>query len=437
MTSPSLGVSQHSISHHLLAGAVMAIALVAVIGVWARTTELAGAVIANGVVVVESDIKKVQHAAGGTVAQLKVHDGDQVNAGDVPVRLDDTQTKANLAIITRSLDELGARQARLEAEKEGSDSLRFSPELEAREGTDPMVAHLLDGERKLFSLRLATRTGQKAQLHERAAQLREEMSGLAEQIEAKTQEIALIREELNGVLDLWQKKLVPLTRVTSLKRDAVRLDGERGQLVASKASTGGKISEVELQIIQVDEDARSKVAEELSDVRGKIAELSERKVAAEDLLKHIEVRAPQTGRVHQLSVHTVGGVLGPGETIMLIVPQHDAFRIEAKVSPNDIDQLSPNQPALLRFSAFNQRTTPQLSGTIMWISAELTQDQHTGTSYYTAHIAVSDAELARLRGLKVLPGMPVEAFIQTESRTVLSYLLKPLRDQVMRTFRES
>jgi HlyD family secretion protein len=437
MTPPSLGASQRSIRRHLLAGTVVAVTLLAVIGAWARTTELGGAVIATGVVVVESDVKKVQHVAGGTVAQLNVHDGDQVKAGDVLLRLDDTQTKANLAIITRSLDELGARQARLEAEKEGANSMRFAADLEAREATDPMVAHLLAGERKLFSLRLATRTGQKAQLHERAAQLREEMSGLAEQIEAKTQEIALIREELNGVLDLWQKKLVPLTRVTSLKRDAVRLDGERGQLIASKASTGGKISEVELQIIQVDEDARSKVAEELSDVRGKIAELSERKVAAEDLLKHIEVRAPQTGRVHQLSVHTVGGVLGPGETIMLIVPQHDALRIEAKVLPYDIDQLSPNQPALLRFSAFNQRTTPQLSGTVMWISAELTQDQHTGASYYTAHIALSDAELARLRGLKVIPGMPVEAFIQTESRTVLSYLLKPLRDQVMRTFRES
>jgi HlyD family secretion protein len=379
----------------------------------------------------------VQHVTGGTVAELNVHDGDHVTAGDVLLRLDDTQTRANLAIITRNLDEFGARQARLETEKDGADSIRFPAELVARETTDPVVAHLLEGERKLFSLRLATRTGQKEQLRERAAQLREEMSGLAEQIEAKTQEIALIREELNGVLDLWNKKLIPITRVTSLKRDAVRLDGERGQLIASKAATGGKISEVELQIIQVDEDARSKVAEELSDVRGKISEFSERKVAAEDLLKHIEVRAPQTGRVHQLSVHTVGGVLGPGETIMLIVPQRDALRIETKVSPNDIDQLSPNQPALLRFSAFNQRTTPQLSGTIMWISAELTQDQHTGTSYYTAHIAVSDAELARLRGLKVIPGMPVEAFIQTESRTVLSYLLKPLRDQVMRTFRES
>ena len=172
-------------------------------------------------------------------------------------------------------------------------------------------------------------------------------------------------------------------------------------------------------------------------MRGKIAELSERKIAAEDQLKHVDIRAPQTGKIHQLSVHTVGGVIGPGETIMLVVPENDALGIEAKVMPNEIDQLRPDQLAVLRFSAFNQRTTPQLNGTISWISAELTQDQHTGASYYTAHIVVPDAEIARLGGLKVIPGMPVEAFIQTESRTVLSYLLKPLRDQVMRTFRES
>jgi HlyD family secretion protein len=437
MNRLSYNRSQRAIRRDLLVGSIVAVILLFGVASWARTTELAGAVVATGVVVVESDVKKVQHQTGGIVGELNVRDGDHVMVGDVVVRLDATQTKANLAVITRGLDEFDARQARLEAEKANGESIIFPDSLLAREADDADTAHLLDGERKLFGLRLEARTGQKAQLHERVSQLREEVGGLVEQIDAKTQEIALIQEELTGVLDLWQKKLVPFTRVTSLKRDAARLDGERGQLIASKASTGGKISETELQIIQVDEDARSKVAEELSEVRGKIAELSERKIAAEDQLKHVDIRAPQTGKIHQLSVHTVGGVIGPGETIMLVVPENDALGIEAKVMPNDIDQLRPDQLAVLRFSAFNQRTTPQLNGTISWISAELTQDQHTGASYYTAHIVVPDAEIARLGGLKVIPGMPVEAFIQTESRTVLSYLLKPLRDQVMRTFRES
>jgi len=351
--------------------------------------------------------------------------------------LDETQTKANLAVFTKSLDELYARRVRLEAEKVGASSITFPDELLDRKATDAVVAHLLDDERKLFSLRVNARDGQKAQLKERLAQLDKEVSGLAEQIEAKSEEVTLIEEELKGVLELWKKQLIQITRVTALKRDTARLKGERGQLIASKASTSGKITETELQIIQVDEGARSKVAEELSGVRAKISELSERKIAAEDQLKHIDIRAPQTGRVHQLAVHTVGGVIGPGETIMLIVPDNDKLSIEAKVSPNDIDQIQPDQIANLRFSAFNQRTTPELEGTVSWLSADLTEDQRTGDAYYRVRIAVPESELARLRGLKVIPGMPVETFIQTGSRTVLSYLLKPLADQVMRTFRES
>jgi HlyD family secretion protein len=437
MNASQLSRSRESIYRHLLVGLAIACCLIVGLGFWVGGTELAGAVIAPGVVVVESDVKKVQHPTGGIVGELNVHDGDHVNAGDVLVRLDDTQTKANLAVFTRSLDELMARQARLEAEKSSATSIDFPSGLLEREATDRVVAHLLEGERKLFELRLEALEGQKAQLHQRISQLREELNGLAEQIDAKTQEIDLIQEELKGVLDLWDKHLIPFTRVTELKRDAARLDGERGELIASKASTAGKISEIELQIIQVDEEARSKAAEELSDVRAKIAEISERKIAAEDQLKHIDIRAPQTGRVHQLTLHTIGGVIAAGETIMLIVPENDVLSVDAEVSPKDIDQLHANQPVLLRFSAFSQRTTPQINGTISWVSPEITQDKNSGKSYYTAHVIVPQSEINRLKGLKIIPGMPVEAFAQTESRTVLTFLLKPFRDQLMRTFRES
>jgi HlyD family secretion protein len=404
---------------------------------WARTTELAGAVIAFGVVVVDSDVKKIQHPTGGVVGEINVRDDDYVNVGDVVVRLDDTQTKANVAVFSKSLDELHAKQARLEAEKNSADRVEYPEDVLVREKTDPAVAHILDGERKLFGLRVEARAGKKAQLRERVYQLREEIKGLTEQIEAKSQEIALIEEELQGVLELWEKKLIPFTRVTSLKRDAARLDGERGQLIAAKASAGGKMAEVELQIIQVDDDARSEVAEELSNVRAKIAELSERKIAAEDQLKRIDIRAPRAGRVHELAVHTIGQVISPGETIMLIVPDSDSLGVEAKVSPNDIDQLRPNQPVALRFSAFNMGTTPEITGTVSWISADVTEDEQTRTFYYTLRVAVPAAEISRLKDLKVVPGMPVEAFVQTGTRTALSYFLKPLTDQVKRTFRES
>ncbi len=436
MTVQSLGSSRRSIRGHLIAACVIAGILVVGLAGWARTTELAGAVIANGVVVVDSNVKKVQHPTGGLIGELRVGNDELVQAGEVLVRLDDTQTKANLGVFTTNLDELYARQARQEAEKEGADIIRFPDDLLARGATDPAVAHILEAERKLFNFRAESREGQKAQLRERASQLREEVAGQGEQIEAKTKEIALIQEELKGVMQLWQKQLVPYSRVTSLQRDEARLEGERGELTASKASSSGKIAEVALQIIQVDQDLRSKVAEELSDVRQKIAELSERKITAEDQLRHVDIRAPQTGRVHELAVHTVGGVISAGETLMLIVPENDTLSIEARVSPNDIDQVHPDQPVVLRFSAFNQRTTPQLNGTINWISPDLTQDQHTNTSYYTVRIRVSDAEIARLKGLHIIPGMPVETFIQTGERTVLSYLVKPLTDQIMRSFRE-
>jgi HlyD family secretion protein len=428
--------SRRSIRRHLLVGTVVVLFLIAGLGRWAWTTELAGAVIAPGVVVVDSDVKKVQHPTGGVVGAINVRDDDYVSAGEVVVRLDETQTKANVAVFSKSLDELRARKARLEAEKDSAESIRFPDALLARETGDPEVAHILQGERKLFSLRLEARKGQKSQLRERVTQLEEEIKGLTEQIQAKTQEISLIEKELEGVLELWQKKLVPFTRVTALQRDAARLDGERGELIASKASAGGKIAEVKLQIIQVDDDARSKVAEELSDVRAKIAELSERKIAAEDQLQRVDIRAPQTGRVHELTVHTLGQVIGPGETIMLIVPDNDALGIEAKVSPKDVDQLRAEQPVVLRFSAFNQRTTPEINGHVSWIAPDITEDEKSGASFYTVRVAVPDAEFARLKGLEIVPGMPVEAFFQTGSRTALSYFLKPLSDQVMRTFRE-
>ena len=278
--------SRSSIRRHLLLGTLVAAGLLASIAGWAATAELAGAVIAKGIMVVESDVKKVQHPTGGIVGELRVHDDQHVNEGDIVVRLDGTQTKANLDVYTKGLDELFARRARLEAEKDGAQSIQFPDDLLARESTDSEVAHILAGERKLFSLRLEAREGEKAQLKERVTQLKQQVSGISEQLEAKAQQVALIEEELKGVLELWKKKLIQFTRVTSLKRDAAGLGGERGQLIAAKAEIAGKIAEVELQIIQVDQDARSKVAEELSDVRAKISEFSERKIAAEDQLKH-------------------------------------------------------------------------------------------------------------------------------------------------------
>jgi HlyD family secretion protein len=298
------------------------------------------------------------------------------------------------------------------------------------------VADIIASERRLFELRHSARLGQKSQLQQRIAQLEEEIGGLKAQQSAKTEEIALIQRELAGVRDLYAKNLVPLTRLTQLEREATRLSGERGQLIASAAQANGKIAETRLQIIQIDQDLSSDVAKELRETDTKIGEFVERKVAADDQMKRIDIRAPQDGTVFQSTIHTVGGVIKAGDPIMLIVPDTDSLEVEAKVNPQDIDQVQVGQSAVLHFSAFNIRTTPEINGTVTRVSADTSTDQRTGQSYYTVRILLPLQEVARLGDVKLLPGMPVEAFVQTGERTVISYLVKPLRDQIARAFTE-
>ena len=288
----------------------------------------------------------------------------------------------------------------------------------------------------MFDLRRQSRNGQKAQLKERKAQLQDEIKGYVGQAEAKQKEVDFIHQELEGVRTLFQKNLVPITRLTSLERDTARLEGERSQLSGMMAQSKGKIAEIELQIIQIDQDLRTEVGKDLIETRSKLSELTERKTAAVDQLNRIDIRAPQSGRVHQLSVHTVGGVIAPGEQIMLIVPDADALAVEVKIAPRDIDQVYVGQNASMQFAAFNQKTTPEVDGEVSMVSADLTQEQRTGASYYTARILLKAEGLARLGEAKVVPGMPVDVFIKTPSRTALSYLVKPLRDQAGRAFKE-
>jgi HlyD family secretion protein len=435
MTRARSQTPQQSIRQHVIAGAVLVAVLTIGVGGWAATTDIASALIAPGQVVVDSNVKKVQHPTGGIVGEVRVRDGDRVKTGDIVVRLDETVTRANLAVVTKGLNELSARKARLEAERDGADEIRFPPELLGR-AAEPEVAAVMASERKLFDLRRTARTGQKAQLRQRISQLDEEISGLAAQRDAKMKEVALIERELGGVRELFQKNLVQMNRLTQLEREATRLEGERGQYVAATAQAKGKISELELQIIQIDQDLSSEVARELREVDGKIGEFVERKVTAEDQLRRIDIRAPQDGTVFQSTVHTVGGVISAGDAIMLIVPATDNLTVEAKVNPQDIDQLRIGQTALLRFTSFNQRTTPEIDGTVSRISADISTDQRTGLSYYTVRISLPPEEIARLGEVRLVPGMPVEAFVQTGQRTVLSYLVKPFYDQLTRAFRE-
>jgi HlyD family secretion protein len=426
-----------SIQRYMVIGLIMFGVVTFGIGGWAATSQLAGAVIGQGVVVVDSSVKKVQHATGGIIGELRVREGDRVNAGDILIRLDETQTLANATIATKSVDELLARQARLEAERDGADQIVFPKALPNRIKDGNLEAsRAIAAETKLFDLRREARSGQRAQLRERSAQLQEEIKGYSGQADSKQKEIDLIHSELEGVRGLYQKNLVPLARLNALERDTARLEGERSQLGGMIAQSRGKMAEIELQVIQVDQDLRSEVGKDLIETRAKLSESAERKIAAVDQLYRVDIRAPQSGRVHELSVHTVGGVIAPGEQIMLIVPDADALAVEVKITPRDVDQVYVGQTATMRFAAFNQKTTPEIEGQVSVLSADITQDQRTGTSYYTARVSLKPEDLAKLGASKLVPGMPVDVFVKTQGRTALSYLIKPLQDQAERAFKE-
>lgn len=428
--------SHRSIRVHTTIAAIVIALLALGVGGWAATAEFAGAVVAQAQLVVDSNVKTVQHPTGGVVEELLVEEGEGVSAGQIVVRLDATQTRANLAIVSSNLDELTARKARLEAEREADTELRYPPEFARRAEDEPRIARLVRSEARVFDLRRAAREGKKNQLGERIIQLGEQIIGLEAQIKAKENEARLIEEELGAVSKLWEKKLTPMSRVKALEREVARIEGERGALVAAAAEMRGRITETELQILQLDQDLRSEVATQLADINAKIQEFAERKIAAEDQLSRVDIRAPRDGVVHELQVHTVGGVVAPGGPIMHIVPKDDELRLEARVQPDRIDQVHLGQSAAVTFPAFNRQTTPELNGEVSRIGADLTTDEKTGIGYYSVRIAVTNSEFSKLGDVRLVPGMPAEVFIRTDQRTVLSYFVKPLSDQVRRAFRE-
>ena len=409
---------------------------VGIVGGWACLVPLSGAVVVPGTLVVESDVKKIQHPAGGVVANIPVRDGMHVSAGDTLLRLDETQLRANAQVLTQQLDQTRVRLARLMAERDGLEQPQMPHDMAGRTG-DSDLSRLWASEISLFNSRTATRRNAKDLLQSRIGQLGEQISGLDAQVKSKAAQHDLISGELEGVDGLFQKGLVPLTRKTSLQREAARLDGERGQVVASIAEAKSKISEAELQVVKVDHDFRTEVMKDLREAQDKEAELVEKSTAAQDLLRRIDLRAPNNGIIHQLSVHTIGGVITPGEVVMEIVPESDELQIEARLPPQEVDHVRNGQRAYIRLSAFNQRTTPQLEGVVSYLSADLNHDRQKNPNaapYYTVRVTLPPSERRRLGGLELVSGMPVEVFLQTGSRTMMSYLLKPITDQLLRTF---
>jgi HlyD family secretion protein len=419
----------------LRTGLRVLVAGVGIVGGWAALVPLSAAVVVAGTLVVASNVKRIQHPTGGVVAQISVQDGALVRGGDLLMRLDDTQVRTNLEVIRKQLDELRGRIARLVAERDGDDDLTLPKELASRMG-ERDVEQLVASEKSLLKARANARQSQKELLHSQIGQHAEQIAGLNAQLKSKAAQLDLISNELQGVQSLYDKHLVPSTRLTALQREAAGLDGERGQLVSRIAETQSKTSDAQLQIIRIDQEFRTEVMKDLREAQDKEAELAERSVAAQDQLDRIDIRAPTSGVVHQLSVHTIGGVIAPAQVVMEVVPVSDDLQIEARLPPRDIDQVRVGQKAQIRLSAFNQRTTPQLDGIVSYVSADLSHDQQTNAAYYTIKATLPEGQIRRLGNLQLVSGMPAELFLKTRSRTMMSYLLRPISDQLKRSFNE-
>jgi membrane fusion protein, type I secretion system len=420
----------------VIAGVLIILALFGGLGTWAALAELSSAAIAPGVVTVNTNWRTVQHLEGGIVSEILVQDGDHVERGDVLLRLDGTRTQASLEIVNSQLELARASEARLLAERDGLDVVAFPQDMLDRRATDPEVATILAGQQLLFQARRSSLGGQASILRQRIEQLNDQIGGLQVQQGATNRQIELIQEELDGLLVLYQSGYVTRSRILALEREAERLRGDRGEDLAAIARAETAIGESELQIIQLEKGFQEQVVAELRDIQAQTFDLEQRQVAAADQFDRIEVRAPESGTVLGMSAHTVGGVIGPGDPIMNIVPEDDPLIIKARVRPNDIENVTMGQDAEVRFSGLSQRRTPILHGSVIGLSADRLTDHQTGETYYEARVMIPQEELDRLNDVHLVPGMPAEVMIQTGARTAFAYMIDPILVGFGRAFKE-
>lgn len=421
----------------IAAGMLILTALVGGLGAWSAFAPISSAVIAAGQIGVESKIKTVQHLEGGTVEEIFVRDGDHVKAGDNLVRLDDTAIRANLAIFTDRLHELMARRARLEAERDGAEQVDFPSDLQ-QAASDEKVAKILSGARALFEARKRTRAGQIQVLNEQIVQLGEQVNGLEAQKQSRKQQSDILKENIERKRPAVEKGIVTVDAMDMLRDRDAELLGELGEIHSKIAEVRSTIEETKLNILQIDVQFREEILAELRDVQTAIAELQEKASATEQKLHLIDIRAPRDGIVHNMTIHTIGGVISPASPIMQIIPEGDRLIVEARIHPTDIDNVKVGQNADIRITALDTSDTPLLEGAVRTVSAAQLVDQKDGSSYFEADIEIAEDQLARLPNEEILvPGMPAEVFILTGERTALDILLKPFREAIERALRES
>lgn len=422
-------------SRLLIVGSVSALLLFGGLGGWLYFANIAGAVIGQGVVVVEGKPKTLQHLDGGIVTQINVTNGDFVEKETLLVKLDDTLLRSNLEIYSNRLRETTARQARLIAERDVVDTIEWSDNLLTLLGVS-VDEQIKAGQKKLFEVRKITRTGQKELLGKKISQFHNQTTGVIALKSSKNSQIALLEEELGGVRILKKKGLASTTKLLALERQKEDLVGRNAEHDAELARINNSISETEIQMLQVEREFQQSVLTELRQIDQEVNDISQQLHATSEKLKRVEIRAPVAGIIHELAVATIGGVVAPGSSILQVIPQDDKFEIEVNIEPQFIDELSAGQHTVLRFTTFNQRTTPEIDGSVKNISPNSVINPQTGIPFYKVMVEIAPIELAKLNGQKLVPGMPVEAFIQTKQRSPLSYLAKPLLDQMRHVGRE-
>lgn len=427
--------AQESLRRLTIIGATGLFLLFGVMGTWGSVTEISGAVIAEGRIVVESSPKTIQHREGGIVREILVRDGDSVEAGQALVRLDDTLARSELAVIETRLIQNTAKAARLTADFAGLEVIDPPATWHGLEG-HPDIASAMVHEQELLEALRTTRAVEKDQLRRRFSQLEEEIRGYEAERNAGQKRLDLVNEELEGLLVLEAQRIVTRSRVSESRGVAAELEGRIGRTTAQIANAGERLHETKLAVVRIDETARSTALTERRQVDAEILELLEQRRAASDAVQRTLISAPRAGVVRALSVHTIGGVIGPGESIMTIVPAEDRLVIEARVRPVDIDQLYPGQDTTVRFPGLNQRVTSDVTGSLIHIDADLTEERDGSEPYYLARVGVDMSAVEEAGDVKLAPGMPAQAFIKTTPRTPLSYLLRPLTDQINRALRE-
>jgi HlyD family secretion protein len=423
---------------YLILGILTLVLLVGGFGGWSVTTNISGAIIASGQVEVEQNRQIVQHPDGGVVAEILVDEGDAVEIGDLLVRLDPSALKSELTIVEGQLFEMMARRGRLEAERDGTDTVTFAPELLERADSNAELRDLIDGQVRLFEARNISLANATEQLGKQRLQIITQVQGIDAQRDSLERQIELIKQELATQQDLLDRGLAQASRVLALQREEASLGGRRGELIASGGQAQERITEIDIEIDQQQTQRREEAITQMRDIQVNQRELVEQRLALRERLDRLDIRAPVSGVVYGKQVFTPRSVIRPADAVLYLVPQDRPLVINARIDPIHIDQIFLNQEVVVRFPAFDSRTTPELFGTVVQISADAFTNEQSQQSYYRAEIRLSENELNKLpEGLALIPGMPVETFMRTADRTPMAYLIKPFTDYFTKAFRES